>query len=54
MRDGDKSKVLGSGIWKAVVNINDIIARKLLTMDVWEHPEIDKLTVETLDGIKNE
>ena len=48
MRDGDK------GILKAVVNINDIIAHKLLGMNVWEQPEIDKLLVETLDGIKNE
>ena len=41
------------GIKKAVVNINDVIAHKLLGMDVWEQAEIDKSTVETLDGTKN-
>ena len=54
MRDGDKSKLRDKGILKAVVNIIDIIAHKLLGMDVWEQPEIDKLLVETLDGSKNE
>ena len=37
-----------------MVNIVDIIAHKLLGMDVWEQPEIDKLLIETLDGSKNE
>ena len=53
MRDGDTSKLLDKGIRMAVVNINDIIAHKLLGVDVWEHAEIDISTVETLDG-KNE
>ena len=54
MRDGDKSKLRDRGILKAVVNIVDIIAHKLLGMDVWEQPEIDKLLVETPDGSKYE
>ena len=54
MRDGEKSKLRDEGILKAVVNIVDIIAHKLLGMDVWEQPEIDKLLVETLDGSRNE
>ena len=54
MRDGDKSKHRDNGILKAVINIIDIIAHRLLGMDVWEQPEIDKLLVETLDGTKNE
>ena len=54
MRDGGKSKVLDKVIQKAVVNINDIITHMLLKMDVWEQAEIDKPTVETLDGTKNE
>ena len=33
-----------------VVNRNDIITHNLLGMDVWELAEIDKSTVETLDG----
>ena len=48
MRDGDKSKFRDKGILKAVANIIDIIAHKLLGMDVWEEPETDKLLVETL------
>ena len=35
IRDGDKSKLLDKGIWKAVVNINDIITHRLLKTDVW-------------------
>ena len=54
MRDGDTSKLQDKGIPKAVVNIIDIIAHRLLVMDVWEQAEIDKLLVETLDGTKNE
>merc|ERR1712136_466185 len=54
LRDGDKSRLLGKGVLKAVANINDIIAPKLLGMDVRQQSEIDKLMVETLDGSKNE
>ena len=39
---------------KAVANIIDVIAQKWLGMDVLEQAEIDRMTVETLDGIKNE
>ena len=35
-RDGDKSKLRDKGILKAVLNIIDVIAHKLLGMDVWE------------------
>ena len=55
MRDGDKSKTSGRGcILKAVANIIDVIAHKLLGMDVWEQPEIDKLLVENPEGSKYE
>ena len=54
MHDGDKRKLLDKGILKAVVNINNIIIHKLLGMDVQEKAELDKLTVQTLDGTKNE
>ena len=46
----DKSKPRDKGILKAVVNIIDIIAHKLLRTDVWEQTDIDKVA----DGIKNE
>ena len=42
VRDGDKSKLRDKGILKAVVSILDIIALKLLGMNVWEPPEIDE------------
>eukprot|EP00933_Yihiella_yeosuensis_P013557 TRINITY_DN12502_c1_g4_i1.p1 TRINITY_DN12502_c1_g4~~TRINITY_DN12502_c1_g4_i1.p1 ORF type:complete len:922 (+),score=248.09 TRINITY_DN12502_c1_g4_i1:78-2843(+) len=54
LRDGDKSRLLGKGVLKAVDNINSIIAPKLLGMDVTDQKGIDKLMVETLDGSKNE
>ena len=54
MRNGDKRKLRDMGILHAVVNIIDIIEHKLLDMDVWELPEIYKLLVETVDGIKKE
>ena len=44
-----RAKLRDEGILKAVANIIDIIAHKLLGMDVWEQPEIDKLLVETLE-----
>ena len=45
-----------SRIWaiETRADINDIMAHKLLCMRVQEQAEIDKLTVETLDGAKNE
>merc|ERR1719379_856163 len=54
LRDGDKSRLLGKGCLKAVSNVNDLIAPKLLGMDVTKQTEIDKLMVETLDGSMNE
>ena len=53
-RDGDKSKLRDKGILKAVFHIIDVIAHKLLGMDVWDQAEIDRTMVETLDGTKNE
>ena len=49
-----RAKLRDEGILKAVANIIDIIAHKLLGMDVWEQSEIDKLLVETLEGSKYE
>merc|ERR1711920_1064548 len=38
----------------AVNNVNDIIAPKLVGMDITEQSKIDKLMVEEMDGSKNE
>merc|ERR1712137_4081 len=54
LRDGDKSRLLGKGVLKAVDNINNIIAPALLGMDVTQQETIDRKMVETLDGTKNE
>ena len=34
LRDGDKSRYLGKGTTKAVANVNDIIADKIIGLDV--------------------
>merc|ERR1712127_1070087 len=54
LRDNDKGRLLGKGVLKAVANVNDIIAPKLLGMDVTDQEVIDKVMVEELDGSKNE
>merc|ERR1740121_2062769 len=52
--DGDKGRLLGKGVLKAVQNVNEIIAPKLVGMDVRDQTKIDKFLVEELDGSKNE
>eukprot|EP00928_Gymnodinium_smaydae_P020923 TRINITY_DN180_c0_g1_i3.p1 TRINITY_DN180_c0_g1~~TRINITY_DN180_c0_g1_i3.p1 ORF type:complete len:920 (+),score=241.01 TRINITY_DN180_c0_g1_i3:63-2822(+) len=54
LRDNDKSRLLGKGVLKAVKNVNEIIAPKLLGMDVTQQAKIDRLMVETMDGSQNE
>merc|ERR1712045_441712 len=54
LRDGDKARLLGKGVLKAVSNVNDIIGPKLVGLDVTEQEKIDKVMVEELDGSKNE
>jgi enolase len=52
LRDGDKSKYLGKGVSKAVANVNDIIAPKVLGLNVVEQKKIDQLMID-LDGTAN-
>ena len=52
LRDGDKSTYLGKGVTKAVANVNNIIAPKLIGMDVYNQPKIDKTLIE-IDGTEN-
>merc|ERR1719326_1264261 len=54
LRDGDKSRLLGKGCIKAVENVNNLIAPKLIGMNVTKQVQIDKKMVETLDGTQNE
>eukprot|EP00403_Amphidinium_massartii_P008279 CAMPEP_0178424008 /NCGR_PEP_ID=MMETSP0689_2-20121128/27988_1 /TAXON_ID=160604 /ORGANISM="Amphidinium massartii, Strain CS-259" /LENGTH=1391 /DNA_ID=CAMNT_0020045631 /DNA_START=72 /DNA_END=4244 /DNA_ORIENTATION=+ len=54
LRDGDKNRALGKGVLKAVANVKDLIAPKLIGLDATQQSMIDKLMVETIDGSKNE
>ncbi|MHA1989634.1 MAG: phosphopyruvate hydratase [Candidatus Hodarchaeales archaeon] len=49
LRDGDKKRLLGKGVLKAVDHVNAIIAPKLLGRDPSEQTSIDNLMFE-LDG----
>lgn len=52
LRDNDKKVYMGKGVLKAVANVNDIIAKELEGIDVFEQNAIDKLMQE-LDGTEN-
>merc|ERR1712048_1462061 len=47
-------RLLGKGCLKAVKNVNDLIAPKLVGMIVTQQEVIDKLMVECIDGSQNE
>ena len=49
LRDGDKKRYLGKGTLTAVKNVNEIIAPKLLGMNVTDQALIDKTMID-LDG----
>src|SRR5436190_23277205 len=52
LRDGDKKRYLGRGVLKAVKNVNDVIAHKLLGFPASDQTGIDHLMIE-LDGTPN-
>ena len=49
LRDGDKARFDGKGTLKAVANVNDKIAPKVIGMNVFDQAKIDKTMIE-LDG----
>lgn len=49
LRDGDKSYYLGKSVLKAVKNVNEVIAPKLIGMEVTEQKNIDYTMLE-MDG----
>ncbi|HHX17178.1 MAG TPA: phosphopyruvate hydratase [Mollicutes bacterium] len=51
LRDGD-DRYMGKGVLKAVENVNDIIAPRLIGREVTNQREIDNLLIE-LDGTEN-
>jgi enolase len=52
LRDNDKKVYMGKGVLKAVANVNEIIAKEINGIDVFEQNAIDKLMIE-LDGTDN-
>lgn len=50
--DGDKKRYLGSGMLKAVNNVNTILASAIIGIDVTQQEAIDKKLLE-LDGTEN-
>ena len=52
LRDNDKTKYMGKGVLKAVENVNEILAKELLGVDVFDQNGIDKIMID-LDGTEN-
>ncbi|MBE9213823.1 phosphopyruvate hydratase [Plectonema cf. radiosum LEGE 06105] len=52
LRDGDKSRYGGKGVLKAVQNVNETLAPKLLDMDALNQEQLDKMMI-ALDGSQN-
>ncbi len=52
LRDNDKSVYMGKGVLQAVANVNDILAKELNGIDVFEQNAIDALMIE-IDGTEN-
>src|SRR6201988_3872311 len=52
LRDGDKKKFGGKGVLKALKNVNEMIAPKLLGYDVADQTGIDEMMI-MLDGTPN-
>jgi enolase len=49
LRDGDEKRYAGKGVLKAVRNVNEIIAPKIVDMDALDQAEVDKVLID-LDG----
>jgi len=52
LRDNDKSVYMGKGVLQAVDNVNDILAKELQGVDVFEQNAIDAMMIE-IDGTEN-
>src|SRR3978361_616979 len=52
LRDNNKSVYMGKGVLKAVENVNEILAKELQGVDVFEQNAIDALMIE-IDGTEN-
>jgi len=52
LRENDKSRYLGKGVLKAVQNVNEVIAPKIIGKNVTHQEELDKFMIE-LDATDN-
>jgi len=52
LRDGDKTRYLGKGVLKAVANVKDKIAPKVLGLESIDQVGLDKMLID-LDGTEN-
>ncbi|MFC1613384.1 phosphopyruvate hydratase [Patescibacteria group bacterium] len=52
LRDGDENRYNGKGVFKAVKNVNEIIAKKIVGENISSQKKLDKLLIE-LDGAEN-
>ncbi|MFC1653282.1 phosphopyruvate hydratase [Patescibacteria group bacterium] len=52
LRDGDEGRYLGKGVTKAVTNVNEMIQKEVVGMDVSDQEGIDKKMLD-LDGTEN-
>ncbi|MFQ6135268.1 MAG: phosphopyruvate hydratase [Nitrososphaerales archaeon] len=52
LRDGDDSRYRGKGVLKAVRNVSEVIAPKIVGLDAREQEDIDRLMID-LDGTGN-
>lgn len=52
LRDKDKNRYFGKGVLKAIKNIDEVINKSLVGMDVFSQRKIDETLIE-LDGTKN-
>src|SRR5579862_9602405 len=52
LRDGDKARFLGKGTLKAVHNVNETIAPKIIGRDALKQIDLDRLLLD-LDGTPN-
>lgn len=53
LRDGDTARYHGQGVLKAIANVNQVIAPKLIGLEINEQEKIDERMIE-LDGTDNE
>ena len=52
LRDGEKGRYLGKGVQKAVRNVREVLAPRVIGLDVAEQSEIDRILIDA-DGTEN-